>query len=275
MKHKKSVKSILVGVDFSKSSKDAVQEARFLAKKWKVPLTIVHVFEDVMLATDARDMDVIEYSRAYYKKLVERTYKVSAEEHVIVKWGESVDGLLRASREVKNPLIVVGYGRHGFLSRAIIGSTAAQVAQKSRYPVLIHRGKANVGLDKVLIPSDLSEGAPKAMAFAKDNNIGKAKMEFFHVLQPPVPILDYEVWMTMNENNKKENSKLVKKFKAKNPKLKLVEMTGDVFPEIEKRSKNFDCVAISPRPEKDFWGRFGKINSKIVNSSTKPVLVVP
>jgi nucleotide-binding universal stress UspA family protein len=269
------IKTIVVGVDFSKHSRAVVLQARTLAKKWKVPLVFVHGFEDPFVS-EARFGDIIKHIGDHYSKDLHKFYKVEENEKVIVKCGRPFEQILAVSRKFSNSLIVIGHrGNTSFLSSLLLGSTAERVAQRSSSPVWIHRNRSVLASNKILVPCDLSDRAPYTVQFLKKNELGKTKLELFHVIEPPVPVLDYEAWQMMNKEAKRQSLDRLQKFKKTFPTLKIKEGWGETYIEIEKYSKHFDLIAISPRHKKGFWQGFGSITSKIARSSNKSLLIIP
>lgn len=267
--------SIVVGVDFSKYSKSAVLQARVLSKKWKVPLTLVHAFEDPIVS-EQRFPDIVAHETEYYRKRINRFYQVQNNETVAIKCGRPFEQILKVAGKLRRPLIVVGHrGNRGSFSRVFIGSTAERVAQKSTNPVWIHNGSKSIQPNRVLIPCDLSDRASHTAQFIKKNGFGRTKLDLFHVIVPPTPALDYEAWKISVKEVTRLNTEQVKKYKKKYPTLKMSEAWGNAFDEVERRAKGFDVIALSPREAKSFFQGFGSVTSKIVRASKKPVLVIP
>lgn len=275
MKNSLSVQSVLVGVDFSKYSKSAVLQARALAEQWNVPMALVYGFTFPFL-DELQYPDIIAFEIESYTKRLQRFYKVQKNEKIIVKCGKPVEQILKASQSLPQPLIVLGHrGSGGMISKFFFGSTAERVAQQSVNPVWIHRDHKSVQFNKVLIPCDLSDRAPYTAQFIKKNGPEKTKLELFHVIEQPMPLLDYEAWKTVVKESNRLNTARLKKFKKQHPDFKVIEEGGNVFDEIENRAKDFNFIALSPRKSKSFLQGFGSVTSKIVRSSQKSVLIIP
>lgn len=78
--------------------------------------------------------------------------------------GDPATVVLELAKEANADLIVMGRSSSP-LERVLLGSVAANVAKKSDRPVLIVRGRSGVGPLKVLVTSDGSELAMRAVAF--------------------------------------------------------------------------------------------------------------
>ncbi len=142
---------IVCATDFSPPSRAALRQASRLARESRGKLWIVHV---VGLATalsgyeylPLRLYDEIEadYRRAMKKRvggLAARARRsgVAADSIVISEIPE--EGILRAARQKKADLIVVGtHGRRG-LTRIFLGSVASRVVAAAPCPVLTVRGR--------------------------------------------------------------------------------------------------------------------------------------
>lgn len=269
------VRSIIVGVDFSKHSKSAVLQARSLAKKWNAPLTFVHGFEDPVVS-EVRFGTIIRSLTHYHEKRIAKIYKVSGSEKVVVRCGRPYEIIIKAAGREPHPIIIMGHqGATSRFEKWFLGSTAERVAQKSPYPVWIHRGASVTKMSKALVPCDLTDRAAHTLEFLKKNNLGRQKSELFHAIRYATPVMDLQTWREMSESIEKENRHQLKKFKKMHPSLKVIETHGDVFSCVEKRAKNFDFIALTPRVNKGFFAGFGSVTSSIVRQSQKPILIVP
>ena len=61
----KQIKNILVAVDFSEYSKTVAMQARTLASKLKIPLTVVYVFQDAEMFKSQFSVRKIEVVKHY------------------------------------------------------------------------------------------------------------------------------------------------------------------------------------------------------------------
>jgi nucleotide-binding universal stress UspA family protein len=144
---------ILVAVDGSRVSDQALDEALRLAKDQSAELRIVHVVDTVTLSVDTEFADIAEYQQ----KLHSAGQKVlkKAEEAVKRAGGKAETALLElqilghrtASAIIDEAqrwpaaLIVVGtHGRRG-ISHLFVGSVAEGVVRLASRPVLLVHGK--------------------------------------------------------------------------------------------------------------------------------------
>nr|WP_320133812.1 universal stress protein [uncultured Holophaga sp.] len=131
---------ILVGIDFSESSKVALTQAQDLAGRLSLPLTVAHILqppapmlpEAQIGLPDKAWMDAIEAHALEQLNLWVKDIPGAA---VLVKWGSPADELVRAAGS--GCLIVVGRVGHSALQRMLFGSTAVKVIKHSPCNVLV------------------------------------------------------------------------------------------------------------------------------------------
>jgi nucleotide-binding universal stress UspA family protein len=276
MKVQSKIKTVLVGVDFSRFSKATVKQARAIAKKIKVPLVLVHVFENPLM-TKWNDSASKHSLSDVYMKQIKKNYSLEANDKAIVRCGVAFEEILTVAKNTPSPLIVVGSrGKRGAIARFFLGSTAERLALQSSYPLLIHKGQKIVLPKKILIPCDFSSRSKNTIEGSKKLGLKDMSFELYHVLQPPAPILDYPHWQIMFDDIKKINEQELSRFQKKYGPLKVAETNNsDVTGTIEKHSKSFDWIAISPRKHKGIFPSFGSVTSKVVRSGEISVLVIP
>lgn len=276
MKSKAKIKTVIVGVDFSRFSTAAVKQGRAIAKNLKIPLVLVHVYEDPVVA-EWKDAIVKKSLSEAYLKQIKNKYSVSSGETAVSRCGVAFEEILAVAKTFPNPLIVVGNrGTRGATSRYFLGSTAERLALHSPYPVLVHKGRKVVLPKKILIPCDFSARSQNTIEGSKKLGWKGTNFELYHVLQPPTPILDYQGWQFLYNEITKYNEQELKRFQKKYGPLKVVETkSADVIGKIEKHSKSFDLIAISPREHKGLFPSFGSVTSKVVRTGDTSVLVIP
>lgn len=155
---------ILVPVDFSDCSLDALEYAAVVAQRAKASLTLLHVLEPVSYGLDFTL--TIPGSRERKKEAVtERLAGVVAalknanvSSDYVLRGGLPNDSILEAARTSSADMIVMGtHGRRG-LSHALYGSVAEFVLRNSRCPVLTVRSpKFKSGHRRVLESSSPSQ----------------------------------------------------------------------------------------------------------------------
>lgn len=269
------IKSLIVGIDFSLYSKLVVKESQVLAEKLKVPVIYVHVLPDARVYRDFYGVTRRGVDEKFIKK-AKSFYGLKNGSDIQIEVGDPAEKMIEVADGAFKPLIVVGaIGGHA-ASKFLIGSTAETLAFTSKYPVWIHRGKSIKLPKKFLMPIDLSSGSEKALfkieLLRKEL---KAELQLHHVFEEPMSIFDYPDWQNLNikinEDDKKEFAKYAKKF----PQLKMTRSTGSIATEIQKKSKDFDLLALRPKRSGHKRRVFRGVMTKLIRSVEKPILVLP
>lgn len=142
------IRRILVPIDFSEPSRQALRYALGLAGRFEAGLTVCHVVAPVppsrRWTTLARDLEAeaIELARQRLNKWLRlaANYAHSVQAQVLV--GTPRDEIIAEARRHKADLIVMATrGRRG-LARWLLGSTAEQVVRHAPCPVLVVHPKA-------------------------------------------------------------------------------------------------------------------------------------
>lgn len=145
----KSPKQILVPVDFSPYSEQALDYAVVLANQLGATIHLInaigipgHGAPEIGLAYAA---SMIETANVENRKALDKLAAARRDQttigQVIVRNGDPRDVILQAAEQVGADLIVMGtHGRRG-LSRALLGSVAEMLVRTSPIPVLTVRGK--------------------------------------------------------------------------------------------------------------------------------------
>jgi nucleotide-binding universal stress UspA family protein len=269
----KNIKNLIVGTDLSDYSKVVVLEAQELSKKMKIPMIVVFVCPIDWAAHEYRKELVEEFTLK-----MQEMYNLDKANKIIIKFGKPEKEIISVAKNFTAPMIMIGYKGLGAIQRMFLGSVAEKIAQKSPFPVWIHRGHKTVLPKKILVPSDLTDRSEQtvngAEILAKPFN---GKFELFHVQEQPMPLplLDYPTWMLVYEELKKEEEVKLKKFKKKYPMVKTSKTLGDVAGHIQEHAKKFDVIAISPSHTKNSFPFFGSVNAKLVRDGEKPIFICP
>ena len=207
--------SILVPLDFSGLSKQAIPVALKIARLFDGKITPFHVNVPVTeidepfaahLRYDFAKMekDTLEHLEELAKELIPDEYRAPAK----VVFGNPAQDI--ADQGSGMDLIVMSsHGRTGF-SRMLIGSVAEKVLRLSKTPVLIVEEESDIdNLSRILVTTDFSENSraafPYAIEFAKKTN---AQVELLHVLS--FGQLDRDETDEFVEDLREERIKLVK-----------------------------------------------------------------
>jgi nucleotide-binding universal stress UspA family protein len=141
-------KQILVATDFAEPSRAAADAGVELAKTFRVPLVLMHVYDVPMqVYTGLPLLPVADYAKAYEEAAREsldkerlRLAAAGADANAVLRSGVAWEEILSTAKQLDVGLIVTGtHGRHG-LPRAVLGSVAEKVVRLSPVPVLTIHG---------------------------------------------------------------------------------------------------------------------------------------
>ena len=186
-----NVQNIVVPIDFSKMSVQAIQIAKQLARRFGASIHLAHV-RQFNYAADlmAPVPPMVPFAFAPYEHDAARSVLKELEEVAsecgvssascdVLSGAPPFDEICRLGQTIPADLIVMPtHGRTG-LKHVFLGSTAERIVQHSLCPVLITRGsapQANHGsrfrITTILVPVDFSscsrEGLEYAIAFANE-----------------------------------------------------------------------------------------------------------
>jgi nucleotide-binding universal stress UspA family protein len=170
---------ILVPVDFSPSSLDALQHALVLAQQYDAQLVLLHVLEPIhahmLTVIDATQRDAHAAAHGQLSKLADATKKAWPRTGRELRAGHPVTTIMALAKRMNADLIVMGtHGRTG-LKHSLIGSVAERVVRHAPCPVLTvcprslikRAGKTPpFALKKILVPMDFSNLAKDALPWA-------------------------------------------------------------------------------------------------------------
>ena len=179
-----SVRNIIVPIDFSKMSVQAIQIARQLARRFGASIHLAHVRQS-NYAGDFVAPAFMTYEQIGEQTALEELKKVASECGVssatcdVLSGAPPFDEICRLAQTVPADLVVMPtHGRTG-LKHVFLGSTAERIVQHSSCPVLVTRRKtvksrngSQAGMKTILVPVDFSscsrEGLRYAIAFANE-----------------------------------------------------------------------------------------------------------
>ena len=181
------VKSILVPLDFSPASLEALDSALPLLKTFKADCHLVHVIPpDYPLSSTATlpiivsETEIARRMRGLLNQVAAKTAVPLEHQSIHVRRGRPFEEICQLARELKVDLIVTSTHGHTGLKHIALGSTAERIVQHADCPVLILRrpkekkpgrnggtpGKRS-SFHTILVPIDFSSCSLRGLDYAK------------------------------------------------------------------------------------------------------------
>jgi universal stress protein A len=289
-------RSILCPIDFSSHSREALQHAVAIAKRFGGRVAVMFV-EDPLLAaamsgSSARKFIArtgIELER-FVTRSIAPLRPVQNEIAHVVATGNPANEILRAARRFRSDLIVIGtQGLSGF-RKLFFGSTTEQVLRQVDVPVLAippskrsrSKGAHPMTIGKLIAPLDLTgEWQSDAMRAATVAAAFGAELLLVHVLTPiqAPPWLGSAARGTDRQRVERARTALDRIATRLSSDLEIScrVVTGNPADEIAKLSKGATSLAVmSLREGGGVWGsRRGAIAYRVLTHSSTPVLALP
>jgi len=167
------IRKVLVPIDFSPSSKVALNHGIAFARSFRSELTLLHVIDSTALAyTFPSETTRFESKRAQQvRTILQALAPADLPDHVqvqvVVTSGNIEDQILSTIYEQETDLLVMGTRGRGLVSRLLIGSVTESMLRKVKVPMLTVCGNAPVpSFDRILFATDLSEESKREARFA-------------------------------------------------------------------------------------------------------------
>ncbi len=172
------MKNIVVGIDFSESSENALKHAVAVAIKFEVPIHLVWVKTPGMssqLLSGSNHMTEAENRLERMLHNIKLEAPAVNAQRVILEGKPSIE-ICKYAHNLVNPLIVIGmHGMSGFEEK-YVGNNAFRIVTMAKCPVLALRLDIHIGRDltEIMVPIDASfetlQKVTPAITFAKAFN---------------------------------------------------------------------------------------------------------
>jgi nucleotide-binding universal stress UspA family protein len=171
---------VLVPIDFSERSLEALETALSLTKRIGAQLHLIHVYEPDYPFTTLMALPIVlppvQVAQGVRRHLKDVAKKFGVElragnTHAVE--GRPFEEICRIAREQKIDLIVAATRGNTGVKHLLLGSTAERIVRHSPCPVLVVRPKAkngakpNLMFGKILVPVDFSECSLKGLEYGK------------------------------------------------------------------------------------------------------------
>ena len=302
-----SVKNILVPLDFSRASMQALDYATALAEQFKAQIHLVHVqMPDEACAVRGAGYLMRECAESV-TFLHEKLAGIKTDrrpqfwpENCHIRSGHPYEEIRDLARKLNIDLIVLASRGNMGLKRLVLGSTAERVVRFSPCPVLVVRERKRKGnfdsglvasgkkfrIRKILAPVDFSQCSMAGAMYATFlSKTFAAKLCLFHAFQPPPPVVVDRVSTSLSSTDglNLKNARLDMEAFSKLDFLRDVKCaveirTGYPIDEIcgEAKEPDIDLVVISTHGRSGFDRvLLGSVAEHVVRYAECPVLVVP
>lgn len=167
----KRIESILVATELKRESADLVRAAADLAIVTGAKLHVVHAHQEPSILSGEGDLLAVQ--RQVHRKRAKllggvigsttsRVDLASAR----VQIGNPAEVILREAEAVGADIIVMGAHRDRGLGDRVIGATVEHVARRAEIPCLILNGPLSLPLERIVVPTDLSDHSRKVAGTA-------------------------------------------------------------------------------------------------------------
>lgn len=183
-----NLKNVLVPIDFSEPSLEAVEAALPLAKEFGAELHLIHVFEPdypitsmVALPLVVPELQVGQRVRRHLKDVAKQHSVMLERGNVHAAKGKAFAEICRVARDREIDLIVMATRGNTGLKHLALGSTAERVVRYAPCPVLVVRPVTSkrkqsrngevegsrIRFRTIMVPTDFSACSQKGLNYAK------------------------------------------------------------------------------------------------------------
>lgn len=276
---KLNIKKILVPVDFSNSSMNALQTAVSIAKRHEAMIHLLYVDDsDYDLFKGDHNLKPPKLTQ-YIKILSQLAKSVINNDNLNCSYASEIGSvthcILKGSLEIASDLIIMGKNGTNGSSDEYAGTHACQVSEKSRIPVIIVPGS----FSKRTIKNILFPVRPVFSVIEKYESI----RPFILKTNPSITLLNLRNPEYQNELDIIHRLSLVMKTELEKDKVPLTmtyyfkdnQFAEHVLSVIADTENNYDLAVISTEQDKsnkDF--HLGNYAQKIIHKSTIPLLII-
>jgi nucleotide-binding universal stress UspA family protein len=142
------IKKLLVPIDFSDYSKNALRYATQFAKQFNAKMYLIYVVEPIIYPADfsmgqvaipSMDVDLHNRAEEELKNLASNFIDSSLEVVTMIKTGKPFVEINETAKEVDADIIIMATHGHTGMEHLLFGSTAEKVVRKAPCPVLTLR----------------------------------------------------------------------------------------------------------------------------------------
>lgn len=181
----RAMKTIMLATDFSERSDRALRRATLLARQFGAAMSIVHAVDDDQ---PRRIVDNERRAATALLDELEATVRdvdgIACRTRVVL--ADPFAGIARAAEEEMPDLLVIGPHRRQALRDVFVGTTAERTIRAVRCPVLMVNAPPVGSYGRVMLTTDLSEGAERAARACAALGLARgAGASILHVFDAP------------------------------------------------------------------------------------------
>lgn len=183
--------SILVGIDYSDQSKNALLAASRMANSAQMPLVCYHVLDKEVLS-QVKNMDVetetgiLNFAEEKIASFIREVIGTGREITVEVVLGNSFKVTLEQIKKHNVRTLVLGSGGYSSEDGHHVGALASRCIRKAPVEVLLVRNYQDHPFEDIVACVDFSENSDRAVHRAADLAAqDNARLKLIHVFQPP------------------------------------------------------------------------------------------
>ena len=142
------IQRILVPIDFSEHSKNALRHAISYAKQFDAELLLMYVVEPTVNAADlsfgqvalpSNEKELRQRGKTGLEDLAKKQVGKRARVRTIIRTGKPFVEIINVAREEKIDLVIIATHGHSGVEALLFGSTTEKVVRKAHCPVLVVR----------------------------------------------------------------------------------------------------------------------------------------
>ena len=272
------MKNIVVGIDFSNSSLNALKHAVAISLKTQGKLHLVWVKTPSTTNKAAKEelKQITQKAQTSLAELIADCKKEAPKSSVnsIILEGKAPIELTKYAANLQDPIIIIGtHGMSG--DDTFAGSNAMKTVGMSSVPILILRENVKINRDlvQILAPIDTSfETLQKMKYVVAIAKAFAAKVLVLGLNAPPIPEVKHTVKVQLKHAGKMCDDAIVRHAAA------TIDIKGNVAQAVIEFAKNQDVNLIAVmREEEDDFSNFwmGSATRQLVNNTPMPLLVLP
>lgn len=173
--------AILLATDLTCRCDRALERALQLSREWQARLVVVHAVQESAADWPLERRDAVATAR---RRLFRDLGDCVGENVVtVVERAEPAELVLKNAVAYGCALIVTGVAREETLKRALLGTTTGTLMAESPVPVLVVKRRPFDRYHNIVVATDFSEGARKALRMAL-NHFPDALFQLCHAVRP-------------------------------------------------------------------------------------------